>query len=318
MRVPVSGFLSPEARSRLAARLASAPSLSLATGMAALRQASDESAKAALDEWLKIHPSRIVSSVIDGVRVDTVTPLAGVAQRNEGRVLINAHMGGFMFGGRFGGALEAVPLAGTGRIKVIAVDYRLAPEHVFPAASEDLETIYRHALKTTPPERIGLYGCSAGGTLVAQSVAWFQERKLPLPGAIGIFCSGAMPSFWFGGDSAQLSPLLNASLPAGPGRPANAPRDYFAGADLNDPRVTPGLFPEVLAKFPPTLIVTGTRDVAMSNALVTHARLLEAGADASLFVQEGLGHGHFFAFPGTPESAAAHRVIWKFFDTHLK
>ena len=316
--VPVSNLLSPEAQAQLTARLRSPPQLSMADGIAAVRRGSDEIAKASLDTWLRIHPAQVVSTMIDGVRTDVVTPDAGIEARNRHRVLINAHMGGFFTGGRYGGALEAVPLAGRGRIRIIAVDYRMSPEHLFPAASEDMETVYRHVLKTTRPESVGIYGCSAGGTLVAQSMAWFQKRKLPLPGAIGIMCSGAMPTFWFGGDSAQLSSLLNATSPIGPVRPANAPRGYFEGIDQNDPLITPGLFPEVLAKFPPTLIVTGTRDVAMSNALITHARLLQAGVDARLFVQEGLGHGHFFALPGTPESAAAYDVIWKFFDSRLK
>jgi epsilon-lactone hydrolase len=226
-------------------------------------------------------------------------------------------MGGFFTGARYGGQVESVPLAGRGRIKVIAVDYRLSPEHIFPAASEDMEAVYRDALKTTKPANIGIYGCSAGGTLVAEIIPWLLKKNLPLPGAIGIFCSGAMPSFWFGGDSAQLSGLLNAT-PVPGARPATAPRDYFDGIDKNDPLVTPGIFPEVLAKFPPTLIVTGTRDIAMSNAIVTHAKLLDAGVDAQLFVQEGLGHGHFFAFPGTAESKTAYDVIWRFFDQHLK
>lgn len=316
--VPPSDLLSPEARSKLAARLGRRPSATLADGIDAVRRSTDEAAKATLDEWLRIHPAQVVSTTIDGVRTDVVTPTAGIDPRNRRRVLINAHMGGFMTGGRYGGALEAVPLAGWGRIRVIAVDYRMSPEHVFPAASEDMATVYRHVLKTTKPESIGIYGCSAGGTLVAQSMAWFQVRKLPLPGAIGIFCSGAMPTFWWGGDSGQLAPLLNAALPTGPARPPDAPRSYFAGIDTNDPLVTPGLFPDVLAQFPPTLIVTGTRDVSMSNALVTHARMLQAGVDARLFVQEGLGHGHFFELPGTPESAAAWDVIWKFFDSRLK
>jgi acetyl esterase/lipase len=102
-----------------------------------------------------------------------------------------------------------------------------------------METVYRYALKTHKPGNIGIYGCSAGGTLVAQSMAWFQKKKLPLPGAIGIFCSGAMETFWFGGDSGQLSALLNAAPVIGPKRPANAPRDYFEGIDRNDPLVTP-------------------------------------------------------------------------------
>jgi acetyl esterase/lipase len=316
--VPVSDLLSPQARTQLAGRLRAPPPVPAGAGIEAARRASDEAAKLVLDQWLVIHPAQVVSTMIGGVRTDIVTPAAGIDPRNRGRVLIGAHMGGFMSGGRYGGALEAVPLAGRGRIKVIAVDYRLSPENLFPAASEDMEKVYREVLKTTRPERIGIFGCSAGGTLVAQSMAWFLQRKLPLPGAIGIFCSGAMPTFWWGGDSTWLSPLLNASLPSGPARPPNAPRSYFEGIDTNQPLVTPGLFPEVLARFPPTLVVTGTRDVAMSNAIVTHARLLQAGVDARLYVQEGLGHGHFFAFPGTPESEAAYDVIWTFFDDHLK
>ncbi len=318
MAVPLSDFLSPAAQSQLTARLRNTTLPSLKDGIEAVRKGSDDTAKAALDQWLKIHPARIESVLIDGVRTDVVTPAAGIGRRNRNRVLINAHMGGFFTGGRYGGALESVPLAGRGGIRIIAVDYRMSPEHTFPAASEDMETVYRHVLKTTPAASIGIYGCSAGGTLVAQSVAWFLKKKLPLPGAVGIFCSGAMPTFWFGGDSGQLSSLLNATLPLGPARPANAPRGYFDGIAMEDPLVTPGQFPAILAQFPPTLLVTGTRDVAMSNALVTHTRLLQAGVDAQLFVQEGLGHGHFFAFPGTPESAAAYDIIWRFFDRHLK
>ncbi len=316
--VPVSDLLSAPARTQLVERLRAPPPVSMTGGIEAIRRASDAVAKATLDRWLVIHPAQIASTDIAGVRTDVITPTSGIDPRNRRRVLIGAHMGGFSSGGRYGGALEAVPLAGRGRIKVIAVDYRLAPEHLFPAASEDMEKVYREVLKTTRPQNIGLFGCSAGGTLVAQSMAWFQQRKLPLPGAIGIFCSGAMPTFWWGGDSTWVTPLLNAALPTGATRPPNAPRNYFEGIDTNQPLVTPGLFPEVLARFPPTLVVTGTRDVSMSNAIVTHARLLEAGVDARLFVQEGLGHGHFFSFPGTPESAAAYDVIWKFFDSQLK
>ena len=315
--VPVSSFLSDEAKAQLTQKLRNTQLPSLKDGIEAVRKGSADSAKAQLEGWLKIHPATITETMMGGVRTDVVIPETGIDPKNKNRVLINAHMGGFFTGARYGGQVESVPLAGRGRIKVIAVDYRLSPEHIFPAASEDMEAVYRAALKTTKPANIGIYGCSAGGTLVAQIIPWFLKKNLPLPGAIGIFCSGAMPSFWFSGDSAQLSGLLNAT-PVPGARPTNAPRDYFDGINKNDPLVTPGLFPDVLAKFPPTLIVTGTRDIAMSNAIVTHARLLDAGVDAQLFVQEGLGHGHFFAFPGTAESKTAYDVIWRFFDAHLK
>ena len=59
------------------------------------------------------------------------------------------------------------------------------------------------------------------------------------------------------------------------------------------------------------------RLTSMSNAIDTNARLLAAGVETQLFVQEGLGHGEFTLIPGTPEAAQAYDVIWRFFDRHL-
>jgi len=314
--VPLSDFLSDKIKADLAKALrATRPSM--ADGVEAVRKSSAERSKQLLGEWLEIHPASVEETLIGGVRTHVVIPDAGIAPENKHRVLINAHMGGFMLGGAYGGQLEAVPLAGYGRIKVIAVDYRMAPEHIFPAASEDMETVYRHVLETTAPEDVGIYGCSAGGTLTAQMVPWLLEKGLPLPGAIGIFCSGAMPTFWFGGDSGAISPFLNGRSPTAAGDSQRLPRDYFHEIETDNPLVTPGQFPELLAQFPPTLVVTGTRDIAMSNALITHTRLRSAGVHADLFVQEGLGHGHFFLFPGTPEAETAYDIIWNFFDRQL-
>ena len=321
MTAPLSIFLSAETKAALTERLRTPAGPSIAKdGIAAARAATDEVAKASLEGWLNLYPSTIEEAVLDGVHVFIITPMGGVDPRNKNRVLINAHMGGYYIGSRYGGQLEAVPLAGRGKIKVIAVDYRLAPEHTYPAASEDMATVYRHVLKTLKPTNVGIYGCSAGGTLVAQSLAWFQRNGLPRPAAAGIMCAGAMKTFWYGGDSNLVTGLLNATPPKNP--PPNpmppAARGYLDGIDDNDPLITPGLYPDVLAKFPPTLMVTGTRDLAMSNAIMTHSALLQAGIDARLFVQEGLGHGQFFALPGTPESMIAYDIIWKFFDQHLK
>lgn len=315
--VPMSNFLSEQIRDEFTRRLTESKPPSLKDGLDAVRERSDSMSKEQLDHWLKIYPSSIEETMIDGVRTHVVTPDAGIAPGNENRVMINAHMGGFMFGSAYGGQVESVPLAGRAGIKVIAVDYRLAPEHSFPAASEDMEAVYRHVLKTTKPENVGIYGCSAGGTLTAQIIPWFIEKDLPLPGAIGIFCSGAMGTFWFGGDSGSVSPLLNGTVPISREDSVAQSRNYFGDLDVNTPTITPGLFPETLAQFPPTLVVTGTRDIAMSNALITHTELLKAGVEAELFVQEGLGHGHFFLFPGTEEAATAYSVIWNFFDRRL-
>lgn len=318
MTAPISPFLSDAARAALVAQMTTPRDFSMDGGIEQVRARGDARAKKVLDAWLRAEPAEIVDTHIDGVHVHIVTPKSGVAEKNANRVLINAHSGGFMFGGTYGGQIEAVPMAAYGDVKVIAVDYRMAPEHLYPAASEDMEAVYRHALKDTPAENIGIYGCSAGGTLAAQMIPWLEDKGLPKPGAIGLFCSGIVNGFWYGGDSQVTSPLLNGFQAQDGGQSeSEPPRDYFHGIDKNTPFITPGEFPETLATFPPTLIVTGTRDISMSNAIVSHTRLALAGVSAELHVQEGLGHGAFAMLPGVPESKATHEIIWAFFDRHL-
>lgn len=162
----------------------------IVTDIAETRRTSDERAAPLLAKMREMYPVRSNHAVMGGVPTDTYEPEQGIAPENKDRVLINLHGGGFVTGGgSVGGALESIPLAGTGRIRVISVDYRLAPEHKFPAASEDVAAVYRELLKTYRPKNIGIYGCSAGGMLSAQAVAWFQKAGLPRPGAIGVFCA---------------------------------------------------------------------------------------------------------------------------------
>ena len=138
-----------------------------------------------------LFPVEVTPANLGGVAADIVTPADGISPANRGRVLINLHGGGFIAGAGATALLEAAPVASVGKIKVATLDYRLSPEHVFPAASEDIAAAYRALLKDYRPENIGLFGCSAGGTLAAQAVAWFQKEGLPRPGAIVMVCSNA-------------------------------------------------------------------------------------------------------------------------------
>lgn len=259
---------------------------------------------------------KIEPRTIGGVYTEVITPAAGVADDKESHVLVNLHGGGFSLGARTVGQLESIPIAGLGKYRVIAIDYRQGPEHRFPAGSEDVAAVYRELLKTYRPEHIALFGCSAGGLLAAQSLAWFQREGLPTPGAVGIFCASA--GHLGDGDSGYTAPALN-------GRPVPAPATadevmdlaYFEGADPRDPLVSPVDHPEVLAKFPPTLLVTATRDMAMSSALYTQRQLVKAGVEADLHVWDGLQH-FFFGDVDLPESQEAYRVMVDFFDTHLR
>lgn len=255
----------------------------------------------------ELYPVRESVLEIDGVYTEVFEPAAGIAPGNASRVLINLHGGGFSVGARTEGRLESIPVASVAGMRVVSVDYRQGPEHRFPAGSEDVATVYRHLLKEYEPASIGLFGCSAGGLLTAQSVAWFDAHDLPQPGAVGIFCAGATR---FGaGDAAVIGDAFGEL--GGDGEMA-----YFEAASWQDPLVAPIEDAALLARFPPTLIITSTRDLALSGALATHQRLIGAGAHSELHVYEGLMH-YFFMDTELPESRHAFDVMASFFTRHL-
>lgn len=250
---------------------------------------------------------------IAGVHVYTYTPRDGIAAANLHRVLINLHGGGFSGCWPACAELESMPIAALMRIKVVSVDYREGPENKFPAASEDVASVYSELLKTYKADHIGIYGCSAGGMLTAQSIAWFQAHDLPRPGAIGIYCASAGG---FGGDANYSALPMGEARLAGPAAPAIERLGYFSTAGTRDPLVSPINSPEVLAQFPPTLLITGTRDFALSGAIHTDTELSKAGVQTELHVWEGLFHG-FFYNADVPESRDAFNVMVRFFDKHL-
>lgn len=94
------------------------------------------------------------------------------------------------------------------------------------------------------------------------------------------------------------------------------PMPYLTNADLKDPLVSPVDSVAVLAKFPPTLLITGTRSMELSAAAYTHTQLIKAGVEADLHVWDGMEHGFVYDVD-LPESKDAFDVIAKFFDRHL-
>jgi acetyl esterase/lipase len=260
----------------------------------------------------RLYPVRVEQRTIAGVPTQVVTPAHGVDPTQQRRVLINLHGGAFLWGAGSGGLVESIPIASLGRIEVITVDYRQGPEHTFPAASEDVAAVYRALLKNYPARNIGIYGCSAGGFLTAESVAWFIAKKLPVPGAIGTFCGSVTE---LDGDSAYVAPVLNGE-PAPRTLLKLADLPYFKGAKATDPLLFPANSPALLAQFPPTLLITGTRDFTMSSVIQSQRLLTAAGVDAELHVWDGMWHS-FFSDPEMPESREAYQVIVDFFGRRL-
>ncbi len=316
--LPYSSYASPQARDAFVRRLRNP--LPIVPNIAKMRQITDQSMASFLSQEEALFPHSAAKSIIGGVPVEIIIPTSGVAPKNQNRVLINVHGGAFVAGGGGpGGEAESIPIAYVGRIKVVAVDYRLGPENHFPAASEDLAAVYGDLLKTYRPENIGIYGCSAGGMLTGEAIPWFLKARLPLPGAIGIFCASTHPSG--AGDSAQLWQRMGSVIrivpPAKPNPDSFGPDAmYFAGTSPHDPLAVPSASKDVLKAFPPTLFLTGTRAPDMSGAVESHLELVELGVKSQLLLFDGMDHG-FFSDPSLPESQRAYALITQFFAENL-
>jgi epsilon-lactone hydrolase len=277
-----------------------------------------EQRRAGTDKWQagagevskRLYPANVTESTIAGVPVRIVTPLTLSAEKRD-RVLINLHGGGF--NSDSGSLTETIPLANLTGTKVIAVLYRLAPEHPYPAGLDDAIAVYKEMLKTYKPKNIGIYGTSAGAILTAEVTAKIKQLGLPMPGATGVF--SGMGDFSRAGDSAAMYALNGLSGHLDP--PKEDMKDlgpYVASTDAKDPVLSP-VYGD-LAGFPPTLFITSGRDLLLSGTTILHRAYLRAGVDAQLVVFEALPHA-FWNNPELPESKEADALMAKFFDTHL-
>ena len=277
--------------------------------IAAVRAHYDAFNRRHLATALDHYPVAITEDEIAGVRVQVVTPPGGAAAE---RTLLCLHGGAFMWGSGAGALLEAVPVAATTRMRVIALEYALAPEQVFPAAVDDVLAVYDAVRAQHTATGIGIYGCSAGGILTAQAVARMIAEHLPTPGAIAMLCGTGVE---FGGDSAMGAAAFSGR-PDTNGELRLGSLPYLAGVDLDDPLVFPGEYLETLAHFPSSLLVTGTRDFASSAVTVMHRRLLTAGIDASLIQFDGMWHAFHMATT-LPEARETFAALARFFGAHL-
>ena len=305
--VPVPTTVSAEAQKMLAQAASDA---AVPQTLEERRSGTDKWQAGAGEAMKKIYPANVAAETIAGVRVRVVTPLRVAADKRD-RVLINLHGGGF--DSDSGSLTESIPMANLTGTKVLAVLYRLAPEHPFPAGLEDAVAVYKELLKTYQPRNIGVYGTSAGAILTAELTAKLKQLNLPLPAATGVF--SGMGDFSQVGDSNALFALNGLSGHLDPPKPgAHEAGDYTGAMDLKDSILSP-LYAD-LSGFPPTLFITSGRDLLLSGTTILHRAYLRAGVHAELVVFEALPHA-FWNNPGLPETREAHQLMAAFFDTHL-
>lgn len=172
------------------------------------------------------------------------------------------------------------------------VDYRMPPEHPYPAGLDDCLTVYRYVLERHASNAIVIGGRSAGGNLAVAMVLRARDEGLPLPA--GLVLLSPQVDLTESGDSFEANQMVDVVLP---GRLTANNQLYANGADLAHPFLSP-LFGD-LAGFPPTFLQTGTRDLFLSNTVRMHRALRRVGARTELHVFEAMPHGGFGG--GTPE-----------------
>ena len=221
------------------------------------------------------------------------------ATEDDGPAIIYLHGGGYTVGSpRIYRALTG-GLAVAARATVFALDYRLAPEHPYPAALEDVLTCYRWLIgRQQAPGRIAVAGDSAGGGLTLAAAIAIRDEHLPLPAALVLISPWA--DLTISGDSmernARADVVLRRSWLA-----ASAP-DYCDGIPADDPRCSP-LFAD-LAGLPPIRIQGGEDDIILSDGERLAERAREAGVSVEHQTYPDMPHV-FELYPGVLAQAEA-------------
>src|SRR5580765_2806824 len=242
-----------------------------------------------------------------GVKVEAIT-LDGVKA-----YMVHVHGGCFVSFPGESGTAEAIYMAGIGGFRVISVDYRMPPDHPYPAALDDAITAWKAATRMASPKNMAIFGSSAGGNLTLAMVLRAKQDKLPLPAAIAP--GTPMSDLTNAGDSFQTNAMLDNVLVA-PGASCDKRAAlYTAGRDPKDPLLSP-VYGD-LRGFPPAILTTGTRDLLLSSTVRVHRKLRQAGVEAVLQVFEGQSHGQYLRDVSAPETKEAFSEIAEFFDKHL-
>ncbi len=283
-------------RVRTALLKASAPDIAAARRYAprnekawhAVIAAENARAQKAAQDFARRFSGTVDRSTVAGVPVWRVTP-QNVPPRNRGRLFLHLHGGAYVFYGGGAGLREAMLIADGADLPVMSIDYRMPPEHPFPAALQDVVRVYRSLLEERPAASLALGGSSAGGGLALASVHRFIELGLELPAAL--FAGTPWADLSKTGDSLFTNEGIDRVLVTYDGILAGAAKLYAGGRDLKHPLISPvyGDF----TGFPPTYLITGTRDLFLSDVARTHRKMRRAGVAAELNVYEGVSHGEY-------------------------
>jgi acetyl esterase/lipase len=256
---------------------------------------------------------KVDATEVGGVKCYRVMPKE-IASGKEKDLLVHVHGGAFVFGSGLAATSEAVLLADACKMPVLSVDYRMPPDHPFPAAPDDVLAVWKAVLKDHDASRVVMGGTSAGGGLIMTTMLRCKAEGVPMPTALFIGTPGCELSKT--GDSVYTNAEIDHILGRYEGRIEACVKLYAAGHDLKEPLVSP-IYGD-LTGWPPTILITGTRDMLLSNTVRTHRKLRAAGVPADLHVFEGQSHADYLLAYPAPECREALGEIAAFFDRRLK
>jgi len=234
-----------------------------------------------------------------------------VPESRPDRVIFYLHGGGYVIGSLNTHRELASRIARATQARALVIDYRLAPEHPFPAAVEDATAAYRWLIGTgVPPARIAFAGDSAGGGLTLATLLALRDARLPLPAA-GV-CMSPWTDLEGTGASAQPGgaddPLLELAGLREMGR-------HYASANLRHPHAAP-LYASYRG-LPPLLIQVGTREILLDDSTRVATKAKAEGVDVTIEAWDGLIHVWQLFGPTVPEAEQAVARIGEFARKHF-
>ena len=258
------------------------------------------------------YPFRTTEQQIGGV-ANLVFEAINDAKPVSDRVVLHLHGGAYVVGTAQVDAVIAAPLAHMTGMQVIATNYRLAPEHPYPAALEDVVSVYRDLLNEYEGSDIVITGSSAGASLALALVLRARAEGLSLPAALGLLSPWSELAKI--GDSYYtlegIAPVLDYEKTL-----QKAAKAYLAGADMSNPLISP-VHADYSNGFPPTLIQVGTRDLFLSNCARLQRRMVTDGVAVKMSLWEGMWHS-FQMNPNLPEANDALRELAGFLSNSLE
>jgi epsilon-lactone hydrolase len=259
---------------------------------------------------------RVVAPVGVTFRPDTIGGVAGwwcePADAEPGAVILHSHGGWFNWGSAESFRHFVGHIARSARAKAFVPDYRLAPEHPFPAALDDVNACYL-GLVENGARSIALTGDSAGGNLALVLLALVSARSFISRPAVGAVVLSPVT------DLAMKGPSWESRATADPlfvrEQAKELVRAYLGGRDPADPAASP-LYGD-LAGMPPVRVHVGDDEVLLDDSMRYVERAVAAGVDARVDVWEGMVHGFLGSIGQLDAAAQSLDAIGAFLSKHL-